>query len=102
VTETVLVGIVSGFLGVLAAAIPAYLSQRNAPSRRVNDTASIVDASGRVVTTLRDEIDRLDSELAESRRIVRALEDHVDRLEEQVKELGGTPIRIVVEKPPDA
>lgn len=97
-TEVVIVGLVSGLFGVLAAAIPAYFQQRHSPSRRVTDTASIVDASGRVITTLREEIDRLDGELADARLHITNLETHIDELEKQVRQLGGTPVRITFDR----
>jgi TolA-binding protein len=104
-SETILVGLIAGSLGVLAAAVPAYFKSRNAPSRRVSDTAAIVDASGQVITTLRQEIDRLDSELDEARAEAKSLRmeleerptkkellGHIARLEAQLRRLGETPV----------
>jgi lipid II:glycine glycyltransferase (peptidoglycan interpeptide bridge formation enzyme) len=71
----------------------------------VSDTAAIVDASGQVITTLRQEIDRLDGELAETRteakRLRTELEErptkkellsHISRLESQLEQLGHKPV----------
>lgn len=99
-SEIVIVGLISGLMGVLAAGVPAYFSYRNAPSRRVVDTAKIVDATGRVISTLRAEIDRLDSELVESRKelaqmrvVENKLRRRITKLERQVWELGGSPVQ---------
>jgi len=105
VSETILVGLIAGALGVLAAAVPAYFKSRNAPSRRVSDTAAIVDASGQVITTLRQEIDRLDAELDETRAEAKSLRaeleerptkrellGHISRLEQQLEQLGHKPV----------
>ena len=104
-SDTILVGLIAGALGVLAAAVPAYFKSRNAPSRRVSDTAAIVDASGQVITTLRQEIDRLDAELdetrAEAKQLRTELEErptkrellaHISRLEDQLEQLGHKPV----------
>ena len=91
-SETVLVGLVAGILGVAAAAIPAYVASRNAPSRRVSDTASIVDASGKVIATLREEIDRLDRQVDEARVEIRELTATIRKLQAQVRGLGEVPV----------
>lgn len=117
-TETIIVGLIAGLMGVLAAGIPAYLNQRNVPSRKVSDTASIVDSTGKVITIYREEIDRLDMELGEARGRVKALEEEmnkrptrdelmakvteletredtmemkIENLRKQIRDLGGTP-----------
>ena len=110
-TETILVGLLSGVFGVIIAGIPTYLTQKNAPSRKVSDTAVIVDSTGKVVTMYRAEIDRLDHELTEERHEIKELKDELRRrptreellesvaelhdvigdLRTQVRGLGGIP-----------
>lgn len=102
--STVLVGLIAGVFGAVAAGIPAYFAQRNAPSRKVSDTASIVDSTGKVVTIYRSEIDRLDLELTECRAELKELRAEVDmrptrtelldangKLRQQLLDLGQTP-----------
>jgi len=97
--------------GVMGGAIPVYLASRKNPSRRVSDTAAIVDASGHVIFTLRAELDRLDGELEDTRIEARALRleleerptkaellAHVDRLENQLLRLGETPVNGTIGK----
>lgn len=103
--EVLVVGLISGMTGVLAAAIPAYISSRNAPSRRISDTTLILDASGKVVLTLREELNRLDAELEEAREEAQRLRAEIEarptkselneqiaRLEAQIRSLGATPV----------
>lgn len=102
--ETILVGLIAGLFGAIAAGLPAYFSQRNSPSRKVSDTASIVDSTGKVVTMYRTEIDRLDAELQETRLEIGALKDELlkrptrdelldanGKLRAQLISLGETP-----------
>lgn len=100
------VSFIMGFLGVLTAAIPAYIAQRKAPSRVVADTAKIIDASGGVLTTMQGLIDRLNDELDEAqadaqgaRTEARSAMDRAEtcaarngRLERQLKDLGVEPV----------
>lgn len=103
--STVLVGLIAGLFGAIAAGIPAYFAQRNSPSRKVSDTASIVDSTGKVVTMYRAEIDRLDAELQETRLEMKAFKDALSerptreelldvngKLRRQLIDLGETPI----------
>lgn len=103
-SEVLVVGIISGVLGVAAAAIPAAIAQRKAPSRRISDTTLILDASGKVVLTLREELDRLDRELEEARqeaaRLKKEIESRptkaelnaqIERLEQHLRALGWDP-----------
>lgn len=102
--NTVLVGLIAGVFGAIAAGVPAYFAQRNAPSKRVSDTASIVDSTGKVVTIYRAEIDRLDSELTECRAELKELRkelqvrptkqellETVEELRAQIRSLGAVP-----------
>lgn len=117
--STVLVGLIAGVFGAVAAGIPAYFAQRNSPSRKVSDTASIVDSTGKVVTMYREEIDRLDGELDEARDLIKQLradldirptreellekvtelqaqavhcEEEIQELKNQIRGLGQTPV----------
>lgn len=75
--ETVLVGLIAGVFGAIAAGVPSYFAQRNAPSKKVSDTASIVDSTGKVITMYRSEIDRLDNELIDCRFQLKAMIDEM-------------------------
>lgn len=97
--------LVVALAGVAGGAIPVYLTQRNKPSRRVADTAAIVDVHGKVITTLEKELSRINAELEASREEARALraeieerptkaelQRHVNRLQDQLRRLGETPV----------
>lgn len=117
--NTVLIGLIAGLFGAIAAGIPAYFAHRNTPSRRMSDTALIVDSTGKVVTMYREEIDRLDGELDEARLLIKELradldvrptrgellenvaelqaqavhcEEEIQELREQIRGLGQTPV----------
>jgi chromosome segregation ATPase len=75
----ILIGVISGIVGVLVAGVPAYFNQRNAPSRRVSDTAAIVDSTGKVITMYRAEVDRVDGELTETRAEIKTLREELNR-----------------------
>ena len=92
--ETVIVGLIAGFFGVLAAAIPAYLAQRKSPSRLTTDAVTLVDASGEVISNLTDEIARLERLAASHAERADALAYRVGRLEEALRKAGIDPLLI--------
>ena len=90
----IIVGLISGFAGVIIATIAAR-SQRPSPSR------SLADASGLVIGHLRDEIGRLDQELDDERRAADGLRQEVERhgrriyaLEKALTAVGVDPASI--------
>lgn len=101
--------LVAGLFGAAAAAIPVWAIARRQPSRRVQDTVAIVDASGEVIEHLRQEMRDLRQEVAQARReadeskakvaIVTEQADllrrRVSHLEQAVRSLGGNPDTIV-------
>ncbi len=103
--DPVLSSLISGLFGAVAAAIPVYAIARRQPSRHVQDTVSIVGASGELVEHLRDEVERLSGAAAEAKRNADKAWDKVSelsrqavtlqmrviRLEQAVRNLGGDP-----------
>lgn len=67
-SDVIVTGLISGVVGVIAVLIPAIKAIRTQPTRRTTDAISLVDASGRVIGNLSDEITRLDTELEEERQ----------------------------------
>jgi hypothetical protein len=91
-SETIIAAFIAGLGGFMVAAIPAYLSLRDKPSRRIIDTAAIVDASGVVISTLREELTRLDRELDDERKKASLCMKRIDSLSGQLRDLGVAPI----------
>jgi hypothetical protein len=74
--------IIVGILGVIGGAIVAWISLRRYPSRITTDAISLIDAGGKVVSNLTEEIDRLEKRLDETQLLY-------DRCAKRVKHLGN-------------
>lgn len=59
-TDAVIVAIIGGSFGLLSLVYTAWASGRRHPSRRTTDQINLVDAGGKVIGNLTDEIDRLE------------------------------------------
>lgn len=66
-SETLIAALVAGITGVSAAFIGSWWNNRGKPDRRTTRTINLVDASGKLVLQLTDEIDRLNKEVQEAR-----------------------------------
>ena len=83
--SAVVVATIAGIAGVLAAAVPVWLTRKRHPSRHIQDGASIIEAAEGVVGLLRDELARLSDDVAALRAELGAEERRTDKL---ARELG--------------
>lgn len=84
-------GIITGLIGVLGGAIVAWISLRRYPSRITTDAISLVDAGGKVRTTLTEEIDRLEARLDETQALYDKCAKRVYHLEKVLRDAGIDP-----------
>lgn len=77
--ETIVAGIIGGFVALAVALITAWVNTRRQPSKAVFSASTLVGASGQVIGNLTAEIARLDKELEEERRASDGLRQEVER-----------------------
>jgi hypothetical protein len=63
----IVVAIIGGSFGLLSLAYQAWSNKRGLPTRRTTDQISLVDAGGKIIGNLTEEIDRLEEAAKESR-----------------------------------
>lgn len=82
-----LIALIGAVGGILAAAIPVYITNRRHPSRRVTDGSSIVEAAEGVVGILSKELKRLSERVDKLEEDLHAEEQHTDALASEVDQL---------------